>query len=159
MDKDELSAGISRVRSNIAQLFYQGGDEKRLRLVVDLAPPQFDALPSLSPRSSLNEEQMHALKTVLAAKDYALILGMPGTGKTTLITEIIKEEVARGGRILVVSYTHSAVDNLLGKLVDGGMKSVVRLGNKDKVREDLRYLCSEDGEARVVATTCLSIDQ
>ncbi len=53
---------------------------------------------------------------VLTAKDYALILGMPGTGKTTTITGLVQMLVAQGKDVLIASYTHSAVDNILLKL-------------------------------------------
>ena len=36
---------------------------------------------------------------------------MPGTGKTKVIVEIIEELVARGKSVLI-SYPHSAVDNI-----------------------------------------------
>ena len=53
---------------------------------------------------------------VLTAQDYALILGMPGTGKTTTIACLIESLVALGKTVLLSSYTHSAVDNILLKL-------------------------------------------
>lgn len=53
---------------------------------------------------------------VLAAEDYTLILGMPGTGKTTTIAHLVQVAVAEGKTVLLTSYTHSAVDNILLKL-------------------------------------------
>jgi len=53
---------------------------------------------------------------VLSAQDYALILGMPGTGKTTTIACLVRVLVARGHSVMLASYTHSAVDNILLKL-------------------------------------------
>lgn len=53
---------------------------------------------------------------ILTAKDYALILGMPGTGKTSTMVHAVKALLMRGASILLTSYTNSAVDNLLIKL-------------------------------------------
>lgn len=53
---------------------------------------------------------------ILTAKDYALILGMPGTGKTSTMVHAVKALLLRGASILLTSYTNSAVDNLLIKL-------------------------------------------
>lgn len=53
---------------------------------------------------------------ILTAKDYALILGMPGTGKTSTMVYAVKALLMRGSSILLTSYTNSAVDNLLLKL-------------------------------------------
>ena len=136
IDKDELQAGMGKIRDNLAQLFYAKGDEKRRRLVVDLEKPRFRPLEPVDERAvrnvQLNSDQRDAVNKVLTAQDYALILGMPGTGKTTTVAEIIKALVAQGKSILLTSYTHSAVDNILAKIQDLDTK-MLRLGNADKV--------------------------
>ena len=50
---------------------------------------------------------------VLSANDDALILGMPGTEKTTVIASLIRTIVAMGKTVLLTRYTHSAVDTIL----------------------------------------------
>ncbi|GAB4860615.1 hypothetical protein Ancab_035775 [Ancistrocladus abbreviatus] len=60
---------------------------------------------------------------ILTAKDYALILGMLGTGKTSTMVYAVKALLLRGASILLTSYTNTAVDNLLIKL-----KAEVSLG-------------------------------
>ncbi|PBK71331.1 Dna2-domain-containing protein [Armillaria solidipes] len=178
IDRDELFGGMGRIRENLAQLFYLGGDTKRLELVVDLKYPSFSSDPIPLPPSvarysaHLNANQMQAMNKVLSAEDYALILGMPGTGKTTIIASIIKTVVAMGKTVLLTSYTHSAVDNILLKLKDADF-SILRLGNTDKVHPEIRAMTlSSKREPTtveqlefqimtppVVATTCLSIDK
>ena len=152
IDKDELFGGMARARSNLAQLFYADGDKRRLELVVDLRAPVFSppsVIPSLTrpspePTTVLNSSQLNAISHALSAEDYALILGMPGTGKTTVIAELVRTLVSRGKTVLVASYTHSAVDTILMKLSriggeDGGQDAevggfgILRLGNVDKV--------------------------
>ena len=59
---------------------------------------------------------MRLLFQLLTAKDYALNLGMPGTGKTSNMVHAVKALLMRGASILLTSYTNSAVDNLLIKL-------------------------------------------
>lgn len=136
IDKDDLLGGMGRVRDNLAQLFYAGRPLRLLELVVDLKPPQFDAevsLPADLICEEMNANQQHALEHSLRARDYALILGMPGTGKTTTIAHMIKVLVKMGKTVLLTSYTHSAVDTILLKLKDAAELDVLRLGNKDKV--------------------------
>lgn len=58
---------------------------------------------------------------------------MPGTGKTTTIAHIIQILVKQGKSILLTSYTHTAVDNVLSKVRDSGI-DVLRIGNVEKVR-------------------------
>lgn len=143
IDKDELSGGMARIRDNLAQLFYTEGDARRLELVVDLRRPLFDdedttadnlqRVPEYALASSgMNPSQLAAMKRALSARDYALILGMPGTGKTTVIAALIRAIVAMGKTVLLTSYTHSAVDTILLKLQDADF-GILRLGNVDKV--------------------------
>jgi DNA replication ATP-dependent helicase Dna2 len=131
---------MGKIRYNVARLFYADGDTRQLELVVDLKSPAFvqDEHVLETGRAvkaavrHLNPSQQEAVKKVLNAEDYALILGMPGTGKTTVIAAIIKALVALGKTILLTSYTHSAVDTILSKL-DGADFGILRLGNLDKV--------------------------
>ncbi|OSD07732.1 Dna2-domain-containing protein [Trametes coccinea BRFM310] len=173
IDKDELFGGMARIRDNLAQLFYAGGDSRRLELIVDLASPRFATdSPTTeleSPLLQLNEGQRRAVQKVVCAQDYALILGMPGTGKTTVIAAIIKELVKAGKTVLLSSYTHSAVDTILSKLDDADF-GILRLGNLDKIHPAIqKYTLAAKPLAKtieqleqqvmsppVVATTCLS---
>ncbi|ESK91611.1 dna replication helicase dna2 [Moniliophthora roreri MCA 2997] len=179
IDRDELHGGMGRVRNNLAQMFYADGDIRRLELVVDLRKPVFEDVSSLVLPPSvfrhsehLNPNQQEAMKQVLRARDYALILGMPGTGKTTVIAAMIKTLVEMGKTVLLTSYTHSAVDTILMKLKDESEFGILRLGNVDKVHPDVRkFTLSARRQATtveqlehqlttpsVVATTALSID-
>jgi len=68
------------------------------------------------------EIQRKAVFTGLSCPDISLIRGPPGTGKTTVICEIIQQlAVEQGLRVLMVAPTHIAVDNVLERigLVDG----------------------------------------
>ncbi|OCH89164.1 Dna2-domain-containing protein [Obba rivulosa] len=182
IDKDELFGGMGRIRDNLAQLFYAGGNARLLRLVVDLQAPRFTPNPTGGSRdtavysvpefSLLNDNQRAAMDKVLSAEDYALILGMPGTGKTTVIAAIIRQLVSMGKTVLLASYTHSAVDTILFKLKDDADFGILRLGNLDKIHPDVHKFTLaakrtprsvEELEQQVmsppvVATTCLSID-
>ncbi|KAJ1978736.1 DNA replication endonuclease-helicase Dna2 [Dimargaris xerosporica] len=120
--------------------------------------------------AQLNVDQRHAVEKVLNAEDYALILGMPGTGKTTTIAFIVKILVACRKTVLLTSYTHTAVDNILLKLRHLDI-NLMRLGNKTKVHPDIhpyvadssRFQTAKQVEefytaAAVVGTTCLGIN-
>lgn len=47
-----------------------------------------------------------------------LLKGPPGTGKTTIIVEIIRQAIHKNQRVLLTSQTHQAVENVLEKLHD-----------------------------------------
>lgn len=97
-----------------------------LAVLLALAPPS--PLPrTLEPpplplfNVDLNESQRTALSRALAANELHLIHGPPGTGKTTLLVELVMQlVVGRGERVLVTGSSNLAVDNLGIRLVAFG---------------------------------------
>lgn len=98
---------------------------------------------------------------------------MPGTGKTYLIVLLLQMLIDRGEKILLSSYTHSALDNILirfGQMFPNYRDRVLRISqNKlhvnEKVRDlhyDKRTINSFDDIEEIVlkkqlfAVTCLS---
>lgn len=65
----------------------------------------------------LDEFQTECITKAMSTPHFSVIQGPPGSGKTTVITSIIRRTVGQGGRVLVVSPTHAAVDNVVEKLV------------------------------------------
>lgn len=150
---------------------------KRLReLIVDGAAPSFkpsstqSRLPA-SAETGLNVDQKRAIDKVMSAEDYALVLGMPGTGKTTTIAQMIRAIVAQGKSVLLTSYTHTAVDNILLKIRDDNIQTL-RIGAPAKVHPDVQKFADmanipkttieelQDSyeNSKVVATTCLGVN-
>lgn len=85
----------------------------------------------------LNDDQRRATDLVLRARDYALVQGMPGTGKTTVIAFLIRALLSRGCSVLLSSHTHTAVDNVLTKLIPDGV-DFLRLGTPSRIHPDVR---------------------
>lgn len=178
LDKDEFSNGMAIIRNNIISMMEKDlFQAKQLRkLIVDKEAPTFKPTSfaysmSESDRASLNVDQKQAIDKVMSAKDYALVLGMPGTGKTTTIAHIIRALVAQGKSVLLTSYTHTAVDNILLKIRDDNMR-ILRIGATAKVHPEVQEFvdlaavpkktveelkgCYEG--TQVVATTCLGVN-
>ncbi|MBI4375333.1 MAG: AAA family ATPase [Elusimicrobia bacterium] len=86
----------------------------------------------------LNEFQREAVETALGAEDVALVHGPPGTGKTTVLIEIIRQAAAMGERVLATAPSNIAVDNMLEKLHETNLR-VVRLGHPARTLEFLRH--------------------
>jgi ATP-dependent RNA/DNA helicase IGHMBP2 len=87
---------------------------------------------------NLNPYQQDAVRSALASRDVALVHGPPGTGKTTVLVEIIRQMARRGERVLASAPSNVAVDNILEKLVDRDFR-VVRLGHPARTLESLRH--------------------
>ncbi|KAJ6785642.1 hypothetical protein PWT90_04790 [Aphanocladium album] len=176
LDQDEFSNGMATVRNNIVQIMSnQFPEARRIReLIVDLEAPRFKYIPTqytISDKESLNVDQKRAIEKVMSAQDYALVLGMPGTGKTTTIAHIIRALTSQGKSVLLTSHTHTAVDNILLKLKSDKMK-ILRLGAPAKVHPEVQEFATLAGQPMrtfeeikeawhgtpVVATTCLGIN-
>ncbi len=99
--------------------------------------PAFAEVEQPNDSATLNEPQRAAVNFALAAKDFAIIHGPPGTGKTTTVVEFIRQVVARGETVLACAPSNHAVDNLLEKLLAVG-ELPVRLGHPARVQPELR---------------------
>ena len=175
VDKDEFSNGLALIRNKLVTLMSSHPIHTKLRnqIVFD-APPKFasSTLPTMQPSQlgQMNDGQQAAVSKVLAAQDYALILGMPGTGKTTTIAHVIRALLAEKKKILLTSFTHTAVDNILLKIRDVAPEgSILRLGVPAKINPEVQTFCQLAATPRhsiaeidetymgcqIVATTCM----
>lgn len=176
LDQDEFSNGMATVRNNLVQIMADDvpGARKIRHLIVDLMTPRFKSAPTqytISDRDTLNIDQRRAIEKVMSAEDYALVLGMPGTGKTTTIAHIIRALTSQGKSVLLTSHTHTAVDNILLKLKQDKIP-ILRLGAPAKVHPEVQDFAVLAGQPMksfdeikdawhgtpIVATTCLGIN-
>ncbi len=89
-------------------------------------------------RPDFNSEQNLAVTRALQMQDYLLIHGPPGTGKTSVIAEIVRRLVGRGERVLLAAFTNQAVDNMLKRLDREGFSDYLRLGHERSVADPIR---------------------
>ncbi len=89
-------------------------------------------------RIDFNREQNLAVERAIQMQDYLLIHGPPGTGKTSVIAEIVKQLTARGQRVLLAAFTNQAVDNMLKRLDREGFHHYVRLGHERSVEASIQ---------------------
>ncbi|HEX8909207.1 MAG TPA: AAA domain-containing protein, partial [Anaeromyxobacteraceae bacterium] len=145
---ERLDAGLGRMASS--------KEGRRWHAVLAGAPSRFGerargpALPA-----ALNAEQQRALDLADRAEDLALVHGPPGTGKTTVLVEVVRRAVARGEPVLAAAPSNLAVDNLLERLLEAGVDGV-RVGHPARV---LPSLLAHTLEARVASHEAAQIAQ
>ncbi|MDO6597256.1 AAA domain-containing protein [Oceanihabitans sp. 2_MG-2023] len=82
-------------------------DNRELKFQILNKPDEFDG----------TIEQQNFVKKALRTKDFALLEGPPGSGKTTAIIELIIQLIKQNKRVLLVSATHVAVDNVIHRIL------------------------------------------
>lgn len=126
IEPDMIDSGSASLYQNMHGLLT--ANQERRDLLLKQREPQVDATrqPRLDhgPFSSL---VLHAKQ----ASDYFLVIGPPGTGKTShAMLHLLQEELAEpDGRILLLSFTNRAVDEMCATLKEHGI-GFMRIGNE-----------------------------
>lgn len=85
----------------------------------------------------LNPSQVKAVEKGISAQDLSLILGPPGTGKTTVIAWWVKYFLKQNKRVLISSQNNSAVDNVIER-IGKEYKNIIRIGDGKKIAENVK---------------------
>jgi predicted DNA helicase len=89
-----------------------------------------------SENKRLNKDQKEAVGFSLGSKDFFLIHGPFGTGKTTTLVELILQEIKRRNKILVTAESNVAIDNIVECLYKKA--KIVRVGHPSRVSKKLK---------------------
>ncbi|QDE70843.1 AAA domain-containing protein [Myxococcus xanthus] len=129
---DRLRAGLQRIKA-----LDKGAERHKREVVLGNEPPRFDKPREFEPTRPLNPEQQDATARALAAEDFFLVHGPPGTGKSTVLAEVAAQAVADGKRLLCTAASNAAVDHLLDLCLDKGLRAI-RVGHPARVAARLQ---------------------
>lgn len=163
----DMSASTNARLSRQVMSFLWTTEERRQLVLAERKPKVDTGGERLIDHGVMNE----MVEREMAAKDLFLLVGPPGTGKTSFgLMSILREELAHEGHaVLLLSYTNRAVDEICSKLEKDGLEylrigpmyscdekywghllSMIEFRNVSEVREKLR-------DARIVVGTTSSI--
>lgn len=89
---------------------------------------------------NLDQAKQDAINRGVASRDFLLVEGPPGTGKTTFIAELVAQTLKMNpqSRILLASQTHIALDNALVRVGEICPEaSLLRVGREEQIAEDI----------------------
>ncbi len=102
-----------------------------------------------------NESQLEAIRRGINTRDIMLVMGPPGTGKTTIILEWVKYFIhEEHKRVLISSQNNKAVDNVLARIAEEKGIEMIRIGSEAKLQAEIRpYLFDRkiEAESRSIA--------
>jgi len=101
-------------------------------LIVENEKPKFDLKKYNN--TNLNKYQIEVVEKAISLKDYFLIVGPPGTGKTSYVLRSIVEYyfTQTSETILIAAYTNRAVDEICSALKKSEVgTNFLRLGSKE----------------------------
>ena len=143
LDLQETDRQIERERRALRD----AGHNQRLRALIaepTLARSSPRPLPLTFLNKDLDSEQQAFVRAALDLEDLVVVHGPPGTGKTTAITELVRQYRDRSphAQILLAAQTHQAVDNVLLRLSevdpDLPIARIASVETIDRVNEQIR---------------------
>lgn len=115
--------------------FLKAPSSRRSLLLAQRAPERDESVQLMGDYGAFNTLVLQAMQ----ARDYFLLVGPPGTGKTSCgLVNILREQLLHEGTsVLLVSYTNRAVDEICSKLESEGC-GYIRIGQKSSCAEEYR---------------------
>ena len=139
LEGDVLDSGFRHMYKNLF-LFIQSDVEKR-RLIMGRSRPEIFKINYIQNLPShLTPEQKNIVSKIVSCKDYFLLWGPPGTGKTSIVIRHAVRAIydTTPERVLLLAYTNRAVDEINECLQEEGLEqNLSRLGSSYAV--DGRY--------------------
>ncbi len=138
VEHDTMDVGFRNMFQGLH--YFLTGSPSRRNLLLGQRPPRFDSSYAERIRNAADDFERLALKA-LAAEDYFLVVGPPGTGKTSralrrMVERFYEKET---NQILLMAYTNRAVDEIC-KALDSIDPSIhyIRIGSELSCHEDYR---------------------
>lgn len=126
--------------------YFSAAVPSRRALLLSQRPPRFDASFDEAIRHAPDDFERVALKA-LAAQDYFLLVGPPGTGKTSCALRRMVEKfyAVPGTQILLLAYTNRAVDEVCKSLrAIRPEVRFIRIGNELSCEESCQSFLMEN---------------
>lgn len=133
LEKDVLDSSFLQLTRNVFE-FASSPSAKR-KLLMGRTPPAEYKMQKFQLPQSLTEEQQRVLTEILSSKDYYLLWGPPGTGKTSQVIRHLTKYLLdhTHEHFMLIAYTNRAVDEICEAIIANGdnyKNQFIRIGSR-----------------------------
>jgi len=129
---------IEDVIKNIKKAKLSLDNVRILDFLIGENSPQYSKRKVSFSSRNLNKDQKEAITKSIEADDFHLIIGPPGTGKTYVIEELIRQFLKRNQKLLITAWTNLSVDNIIKRLMKKESMEIVRIGPINEIDSEVR---------------------
>jgi DNA replication ATP-dependent helicase Dna2 len=144
LESDTLDSSFQQLYHGLAECMAAPQGYRQMFLGISV-PQMKESQPVLTAHNPLTAHQEKIIRTALQAKDYYLIWGPPGTGKTSMIISELVYQLMHNetAPLMLLAYTNRAVDELCQAVlaVDSGFADLlVRIGSANTASDSSNVL-------------------
>lgn len=164
LERDFMDSSFTAMDRNIYS-FLSSPKSKRQLILTSEKPSQGNDYGYKN--ELLSDEQNTIINKALSARDYFLLNGPPGTGKTSIIIKELVRELYRNDNtnILILAYTNRAVDELCDAVNNAILNfedkndGRINAGRSDRnfVRIGNELSCSQDHKHNLLSNICQDV--
>jgi len=133
IEHDFLDSGFAKMFRSLFG-FFSKEKSKRSLILSQKSPSKPDDRLELEYDETLTEIQREMVSKIINSKDYFLLWGPPGTGKTSkVIRNVVQQLVSKGENVMLLAYTNRAVDELseaVESISDDMKDKYIRIGSR-----------------------------
>jgi DNA replication ATP-dependent helicase Dna2 len=109
------------------------------RAIPDIPADKLQQGRTIAATTKLNPVQQEAFAHAYATRNYFLIQGPPGSGKTWLLAHLAYQLAKEGNKVFITAPTHTAINNALQKCSTlTQYKHIIKIGKKNQ-KQGLNY--------------------
>ena len=118
LEKDILDSSFRSLYRGLFRFANLEPAKRALIMGLRSPDPPHNNTPDLSSYEELTNEQLEVLHKILVAKDYFLLWGPPGTGKTSvMLRSLVRYTIDNTNKkVLLLAYTNRAVDEICSSI-------------------------------------------